>query len=199
MKVIGITGGIATGKSLVATYLRQNHYQVVCADELVAKILEKDENCFYKIAHFFPSVVTNNQDIDKKKLAKIIFNNKEQRNILNNIIHPIVRENIILKIEKAKEIQCNLFFIVVPLLFETNFDQLCDIIITVYCEQEIQIRRLMERDNIDREYALNKINAQMNIEEKIKLSDYVINNSSDNIETIKQIENILEEVKLNGL
>jgi dephospho-CoA kinase len=197
--IIGITGGIATGKSFFTNYLRDKGYQVICADEISKKVVEKDEKGYFKIIeHFGNNILDENKNINRKQLGYIIFNNEEKRLLLNNIVHPLVKQEMINKIQSLKK-DNKIIFIDVPLLFESSFDDLCDKIVVVYSKYEIQLKRLMERDKIEIDLAKNKINAQMDLSKKVLIADYVIDNSFDKENTIMQFEKFLKEVQEYGI
>lgn len=188
--IIGITGSIGTGKSVVTKYLANSGYPVLDSDLLAGEELENEE-VIKEIVSYFGELVLSNGKIDRKKLGELIFRNNSDRETLNRIIHP----RVIAKIEeKAKQAE-GLLFVDVPLLFEAKLEHLFAKIIVVYTSKETQLKRLMVRDRIDEEYALAKIAAQMDIEEKKKRADYLVNNEGDLENTYKQIENILRRIE----
>lgn len=191
-KVIGLTGSIATGKSQVSNYLRDKGIKVVDADliarDLVNIPLVKDE-----IKKAFGENIYVNENLDRKKLAEIVFNNDKKRNILNDIMHPHIYKIILDEIRNSKEI----VFVDIPLLFENEkvnekFGLSFDEIWFVYVDREKQIERLMKRDGISRDYAEKKINSQISVEEKRKKSDVIIDNSGTLEETFIQVEENLK-------
>lgn len=191
-KVIGLTGSIATGKSQVSKYLKDKCIKVVDADliarELVDIPIVKDE-----IKKAFGENIYVNENLDRKKLAEIVFNNDKKRDILNDIMHPHIYKIILDEIKNSKEI----VFVDIPLLFENEkvnekFGLKFDEIWLVYVDREIQIKRLMDRDGISRDYAEKKINSQISVEEKRKKADVIIDNSGTLEETFKQVEENLK-------
>lgn len=187
--IIGITGSIGTGKSTVTKYLLEKGYQVLDADKLAKEELEKDD-VISEIVLYFGEAVLKNGKINREYLGKLIFNDQKKREILNSIIHP----RVIARFEEAIRNTQGLLFIDIPLLFETKLEYLCDKILVVYTSKETQLKRLMERDRIDEEYAQTKISAQMDIEEKKKRADYLVYNDGDLEATFEQIENILRRI-----
>lgn len=187
--IIGITGSIGTGKSTVTKYLLEKGYQVLDADKLAKEELEKDD-VISEIVLYFGEAVLKNGKINREYLGKLIFNDQKKREILNSIIHP----RVIARFEEAIRNTQGLLFIDIPLLFETKLEYLCDKILVVYTSKETQLKRLMERDCIDEEYAQTKISAQMDIEEKKKRADYLVYNDGDLEATFEQIENILRRI-----
>ena len=187
-KVIGLTGSIATGKSQVSNYLRDKGIKVVDADLIARGVVDipivKDE-----IKKAFGENIYVNENLDRKKLAEIVFNNDKKRDILNDIMHPHIYKIILDEIKNSKEI----VFVDIPLLFENEkvnekFGLKFDEIWLVYVDREIQIKRLMDRDGISRDYAEKKINSQISVEEKRKKADVIIDNSGTLEETFKQVE-----------
>ncbi len=189
--VIGITGGIASGKSTVVKYLKNNGYNILDSDEIVKKLLTT-KNVIEQIKKQFGEEYIYNNKVDKTKLASLIFNNKEEREKLNAIIHPLVKlkltEGIKYSIDK-------IIFLDIPLLFEAKFEDICDKIIVVNIDKQINIKRLMTRDNITYDYALQKINSQMNLEEKISKADFIIDNSKDLCYTYNQTKDIIDKLE----
>ncbi|MCK9470944.1 MAG: dephospho-CoA kinase [Bacilli bacterium] len=192
--VIGITGSIASGKSTVTRYLREQGYQIIDSDEIVHKLYEED-NVIKKIASSFSSEILENGKVDRKKLGQIIFNNKDKRLILNSIIHPLVIKKIKEKTSSYKGKLENIIFVDIPLLYEENLEHLVDKVIVIYLNQTKQIKRLMARDSIDEEYAIKKIKASMNLEVKKAKADYVIDNSFDLSNTYKETDEVLRRIK----
>lgn len=187
--VYGITGSIATGKSTVSNYLRSLGYLVIDSDKIVHELL-KTKIIIDKIVSVFGKDVLVNNQLDKKLLAKLIFNDDSLRNRLNSIIHKEVFNVIERRIN-----ECGLpfAFIDVPLLFEAGFDVLCNKTICVYVNKETEVTRLMNRDNIDEDFAIKKISSQMSIEDKKLKANYIIDNSGDLCYTYKQIDELLNK------
>jgi len=187
--VIGITGSIGTGKSTVSKYLQNKGYRVLDADVIAKGELEDPEVAAEIAAVFGPEILTDGQVV-RKKLGGLIFRDSEKRKKLNALIHP----RVIKTIEEELESTEGLVFVDIPLLYEAGLEYLCDKILVVYASRRTQIARLTERDGIGEEYALLKIEAQMDIEEKKKLADFLVDNEGSPAETFAQIENILRRV-----
>lgn len=190
MKVLGITGSIATGKSTVTNYLKEQGYLVVDSDKLAYDALTIDEACIAQVKARF-----NLPDgpIDRKGLGKIIFNDQQAKKDLEAIIHPYVINKIQATIAANQNLE--LIFLDIPLLFESNLEYLCDEIIVVYLNEEEEIKRLMQRDNIDEAYARLIISNQMSIEEKKQRGDIVLDNNCGLEELYGQIDNLLKAGK----
>ena len=193
-KIIGLTGSIATGKSQVSKYLKDKGIKVVDAD-LIARDVANYKSVKNKIKKVFGDDLYIDDQLDRKKLAEIIFAKKIQREKLNDIMHPEIYKEIN-KETKGKE---DLVFVDIPLLFENEdinkkYGLEFDEIWLVYVDRETQIKRLMKRDEISREYAEKKINSQIPIEEKRKKADVIIDNSGTLEETFKKVEKNLKKL-----
>lgn len=192
-KIIGLTGSIATGKSQVSNYLKDKGIKVVDAD-LIARDVANYKSVKNKIKKVFGDDLYINDQLDRKKLAEIIFANKIHRQKLNGIMHPEIYKEINKK-TRGKE---DLVFVDIPLLFENEdvnkkYGLEFDEIWLVYVDRETQIKRLMDRDGISREYAEKKINSQISVEEKRKKADVIIDNSGTLEETFAQVEENLKK------
>lgn len=193
-KIIGLTGSIATGKSQVSNYLKDKGIKVVDADLIARDVVDitivKDE-----IKKTFGKNIYINENLDRKKLAEIVFSSDKKRNILNDIMHPHIYKIILDEIKNSKD----LIFVDIPLLFENEdinkkYGLEFDEIWLVYVDRETQIKRLMNRDGISREYAEKKINSQISVEEKRKKADVIIDNSGSLEETFAQVEEKLKKL-----
>lgn len=190
-KVIGITGSIATGKSSVSNYIKSKGYVVIDSDELVHKLYLKDGILYNKLISYFGESIKGIDQIDRNALRNIVFNDMNKLQALNSITHPIIFDELKKVIES---LNVDLIFIDVPLLFEAGFEKLCDKVVVVYTNIDIEIKRLMKRDNINKDEAYLKISKQIGIEAKAKRADYVIDNSRDFNNTKKQIDELLERI-----
>ena len=187
MKVLGITGSIATGKSTVTNYLKQRGYLVVDSDKLAYDALTIDEVCIKQTKNRFDLPAG---PIDRKALGRIVFNDRKAKKDLEDIIHPYVIKRI--KDVIADNQDKKFIFLDIPLLFENNLEYLCDKIIVVYLNEQEEIKRLMKRDNIDEDYARLIIGNQMSIEEKKMRADIVLDNNQGLDELYQQIETLLK-------
>lgn len=191
-KVIGVTGGIASGKSNVISIIKRQGFKVIDCD-LINHNLQKINMPIYNAIKeaFGSSYFLDNGELDRKKLGELIFHNENEKLKLNSISHPIIKEEVLKEINKADGI----VFVDVPLLYESKFDSLCDKVICVYLNKDTQIERLMERDHIDYSYAKSKIASQMDLDQKRDLADYVIDSKGSFQETERQVLKILEMIK----
>ena len=189
--IIGLTGGIASGKSTVSKYLAEKGFKVYDADKIAKDISEKKLVQEEIIATFGDKILEENRNIDRKKLKEIVFEDKEKLKQLNAIIHPKVIDFY----KKLKEKNTDEIIIFdVPLLFESGIEKFCDKILVVISDYEIQLNRIVERDKIDRELASKIIKSQLSNKERIKKADVVIENNSSLEDLFEKIERFCEEI-----
>jgi len=174
--VIGLTGGIASGKSTVAEMFRELGAEIVSADTLVHRILQEDAAVRSEIVREFGrEIVLPNGEIDRKALGRIVFSDEKKRILLEHIIHP----KVIAQLERiAREFRRSgrgVLILEIPLLVESKLLYIVDKVIVVSAEQETQIERLMKRDSIDMEAAIFRIDSQMPLYEKARFADWLIN------------------------
>ena len=189
--IIGLTGGIASGKSTVSKYLAEKGFKVYDADKIAKDISEKKLVQEEIILTFGDKILDENGNVDRKKLKEIVFEDKEKLKQLNAIIHPKVID--FYKELKEKNTDEIIFFDV-PLLFESGIDKFCDKILVVISDYEIQLNRIVKRDKIDRELASKIIKSQISNEERIKKADVVIENNSSLEDLFEKIERFCEEI-----
>lgn len=180
-KIIGITGGIASGKSTFSDFIKQEGYTVIFSDQIGHEVLDYPE-IKNKLCHLFDKNILTNNQIDRNKLRKIVFNDEQKRKQLNQIVHPEI-----LKVLDEMVDHCNFeyLFFEIPLLFETGMQSCFDFIALIHVDNEIQIERLITRNNYTAEEAERIINSQMPDIVKIPLSDLTVDNSS----TISHLHN----------
>lgn len=197
MKLIGLTGSIATGKSTVARVFKDLGFYVIDADEVAHSVYKKGEKAYFEILKVFgKGILDENGEINRKKLGKLVLNDKKKLSLLEKIVHPLVEQKRLEILRRIKNEDPRAFVIYdVPLLFEKNLKSMFDCVIVVYVPQEIQIKRLMKRDRISKDEALKKVSLQLSIEEKKRLADIVIDNSKTLKETQKQVEDIVKKIK----
>lgn len=192
--ILGLTGGIASGKSTVTNMLKSLGIVIIDADLIAREVVETGEEAYNKIVEVFgDSIIHNDGSINREKLGSIVFNNVEKRTILNNIVHPAIREKMnYLKNEYIKNGE-KIIVLDIPLLFESKLTHLVDKIILVYVDREVQRERLMARNGLTVDEAEARINSQMSLKEKIPLADAVINNNGSVTETSNQLLNVLQK------
>ena len=188
--VVGITGSIASGKSLVSNYLKSKNYPVVDSDKISHEVLFLKEVKTELINVFGSEILNDEKEINRKALGYIIFNDLEKQKQLQNIVVPYIIDEI----KKQINSYTGLVFLDAPLLIEYDLLYLVNKVIVVSVDLDIQIQRLMKRDNITKEYALKKINSALSREEKEKYADYIVNNNKDINNTYNQVEDILQKL-----
>jgi dephospho-CoA kinase len=176
--VIGLTGGIGSGKSTVTAILRRLGAFVVDADALAHAVLAPGAPAVDEVAAAFPGVVTDGV-VDRARLAELVFSQEEARARLNAIVHPRVRKMIREALEEAAMAGEAVAVLDVPLLIEAGLHHEVDEVWVVYADEEEQLTRIMERNHVDRETALARIRAQMPLSEKVRYADVVIDNRGD--------------------
>lgn len=192
--LIGITGGIATGKSTVSNIILEKGYPLIDADKIAREVVTVNRPAYLKILQEFGEIILlEDKNIDRNALGKIIFEDENSRIKLNRIVHPYIFESIKLKIDKLSQ-KNNIIFLDIPLLFEQydlwekyniNFQEIW----LIYVNKDVQINRLIKRDNITEREALSKIDSQMPIDAKKAKSSKIIDNSGD----LKYLENQIDK------
>jgi len=198
--VIGLTGGIGTGKSTISQILREKKFPVIDLDVISHEIIKFPKVIKKIVENFGKEILENSSNFENKnneiqvsreKLGKIIFENREKRLLLNSIMHPEILRVMREQVSKYKK-NNKIVFVEIQLLFEVQWEKEFDYILLVSTKKSTQIRRILERDNRSENDALNIINSQMSLEEKRKRSDFVIENDG-NIEELKEkIDTFLE-------
>ncbi|MFZ7102699.1 MAG: dephospho-CoA kinase [Peptococcaceae bacterium] len=196
MIIVGLTGGIASGKSTVSNYLRQLGAVIIDADQLARKVVEPGERAWQKIQdHFGGQALNEDQTLNRKKIGEIVFADTTQLEILNKIIHPeVIREakKMIAKYQKQGNIK--LIVIDAPLLIEAGMEKLVDEVWVINVEPEVQIKRTMERDKLSRDAALNRLKSQLPTSEKLKYADRIIDNNKNVEDTLAQVKKVWLEM-----
>lgn len=182
MKLIGLTGGIGSGKTTALNKFKELGVPCFVTDDEAKKLYNIPSFCTELTKHFGDKILDNNGQIDKKSLAKIVFSNQEELNILNSLIHPRVRQRFFEWCKEIEHSNKNTPYIIIEsaILYETGLNKMLDGVIVVYLEKEERIKRAMLRDNATREQIESRISKQMPDEEKLKLADFVILNYEGN-------------------
>ena len=196
MKLLGLTGGIASGKSTVAAILRRLGAAIINADELSREVVQPGQDAWKEIISTFgPDIVQEDQTLDRRKLRKIVFDNPEARKKLEAIIHPRVRALAERRISELATAGNSIIVYEVPLLFEGQIHLWLRPVILVACEIETQKNRLVERDHLTEIEAQQHVDAQMSLEEKPQLADYVIENDGNLKDLEKQVRAVLHKIQ----
>ncbi|MDR0846381.1 MAG: dephospho-CoA kinase [Lactobacillales bacterium] len=197
---MGITGGIATGKSTASLYLTSQGYTVIDADKIAHQILELPEIIERLEQSFGPTILTEQGLIDRKKLGAIAFVSEKEIAKLNAITQPLIRKTILEEIAKEKQTQIQegkknkIIFVDIPLLFEMNYEKEFDKIIVLSTDEKTQITRIKQRDNITKKQAQDIINRQLPLATKAAKADYVIDTTGLEAQTQAQLKNTLKEI-----
>jgi len=195
--IIGLTGSIGTGKSMIANKFKQLNIPVVDADIIAREVVEPGEDAYNKIvAAFGEEILQQDKTLDRAKLGEIVFGDEEKRKTLNDIIHPAIRQEMIRRRDEhvAKNVPCVVLDI--PLLYESKLTEFVEKIIVVTVEQDVQLERILGRDDITKKEALQRINSQIPVSEKEKWADAVINNNGTISQSEEQLVHILTEWKV---
>lgn len=190
-KIIGLTGGIGSGKTTIANYIKSLGIPVYIADEEARKLMDTNE-MIHEISKVFGSQIISNGKLNRQELANLVFENPEKLQLLNNIVHPKVKKHFTNWIEKHKKHP--LLVKEAAILFESGAYKECDVVISVTAPIETRLKRVIERDKTDKESVLKRMQNQLTDEERIAKSDYVIHNLSVE-DTQNQVDKILNLLK----
>lgn len=197
MRVFGITGGIATGKSTVSGMIEKLGFTVIDADQIAHQVMEPGQEAYEKVVeHFGDNILLDDGRIDRKKLGAIVFHDEKKRQLLNSLVHPAVRKEMYSLMEAAKKRGEKAVFLDIPLLYENGLEHLVEKVIVVYTDEGTQLERLMARNHLTREDALARIRSQMPIEEKKNRADEVIDNRGSLEKTREQLRKVLQKYNL---
>lgn len=189
--VLGLTGGISTGKSTASQLFLQQGFPVIDADIIAREVVELGTPGLNALVSLFGTeILTTTHSLDRKKLSQIIFSDSEKRKSLNQALDKYIRRQIKKKINQLKQ-YAPLIIVDIPLLYEANYENYVDLVALVYIPEDMQLLRLMARDMISKEEALDKIQAQYSIEEKKQKATIIFDNQKTVIELEKQIKSWL--------
>ncbi len=192
MYIIGVTGGIACGKSTVSNELSKYGAKIINADNIAHWQLAPGGEIYNAyIEHFGRDILNDEGLIDRQKVAAIVFNDKEQLAWINDLAHPILLKHVRQRLVKYQSEGVTLAVLDVPLLFEAGWEKECDEVWVVHLKQGRQVARLMERNNLTFEEASGRIKAQMSGKERRKRADVVIDNNDSKISTKSQIKRLI--------
>jgi len=192
---IGLTGGIASGKTTITNYIRKHkNIPILDADHLSRELIKPNTYGYKKILDYFGNKIIDNNNnseklINRKLLRNIIFKNSESKEWIEKLLHPLIKEKMIEECSQYKNNET--IVLVIPLLFEAKFEDICTEIWLVKCPKELQKKRLIKRDKISEKEAYESINLQLSFEEKRKFSDIILDNSDDQNKWIKTIKELL--------
>jgi len=197
MLIVGLTGGIASGKSLATRILRELGAHIIDADKIVHDLLAPGQDaCREVVGHFGKEILLPDGSIDRRKLGDIIFSHPEERSWLNQCIHPRVFQVYQTQVHYLRERQPDAIVVMdAALLIETGYHKHMDRLIVVYADQKDQVKRLMERDRFTLEQAVARISSQMPLADKRKYADYVIENIGTREATEQQTREVFEKLR----
>lgn len=195
--LLGVTGGIATGKTVVSKMLEEMGAPIIDFDIIARQVVEPKKPAWQEIvAYFGEQVLQEDRNLDRKKLSDIVFQDLEKRKKLEGFTHPRISEEFLRQVNEITNTNPDAIIqVVIPLLIELNLQYRFHKILVVYSPKEMQIERLMKRDGITKEAAANILKAQLPIDEKIGYADFVIHNEGSMEETRKQVEELWESLK----
>jgi len=195
VKLIGLTGGIASGKSTVAAILKRLGAAVINADELSREVVQPGKDAWKEIVDAFgPGIIQEDHTLNRRKLRKIVFDDPAARGKLEAIIHPRVRALAEARIHELATAGQSVIVYEVPLLFEAHIHHWVRPVILVACDATTQIKRLTQRDHLTALEAQKHIDAQLSLDEKRKLADYVIENNGSLEKLEEQVRSVLDEI-----
>jgi dephospho-CoA kinase len=195
--VIGLTGGIATGKSFVSEYLRELGAEIIDADEIARQVVQPGKSALREIVtEFGESVLNADGSLNRKKLGELVFSDPVKLDRLNRITHPYILAEIRMLLKKFRTSNtCRMIVLDAPLLFEVGLDSLVDEVWVVAVDYHTQLKRLMNRDNLTEDEAKCRIAAQMPLDEKVEKAQYIIDNSFSPEETKQQVKRLWDDKK----
>ncbi|CAF1937046.1 unnamed protein product [Rotaria magnacalcarata] len=199
MLIIGLTGGIATGKSSASAYFKSQGIPIVDADKIARLVVEPDRPAYYQILKQFGHLnilETNSRLLDRKRLGDVIFTNEQMRKQLNRCTHSYIRREALKQLIGSFFQFKSIVIWDVPLLFEVGLNRFLANTLVIFCDQTVQLDHLKKRDNIsDDEQALKRINAQMDLNEKCRRARYIIDNNSTKDVLHKQLKDFLTKIQ----
>lgn len=192
-KIIGITGGIASGKSTVTNYLRQKGYQVIDADQVVHELQAKGGKLYQALVSWLGSAILNEAgELDRPKLSQLIFSSQENLAKSSRLQNDIIRQELANRRDQLAKIE-ETFFMDIPLLFEQDYADWFDKVWLVDVSKGTQLERLMARNNLSKEEAQQRIAAQLSLAEKRQRAEIVIDNNGALSDTLKQVQALLDK------
>ncbi|KAF7491443.1 Dephospho-CoA kinase domain-containing protein [Sarcoptes scabiei] len=197
MYLIGLTGSIGTGKSTISDYLVSKNIPVIDADQIARDVVKPRTKCWEAIRkHFTNEVILPDGQLDRKKLASIIFNNPSERKLLNSITHPEIQKRTLLRIIYHFLTFQSFVVLDIPLLFEESiFRRYLSYIIVVKCNSDEQMKRIKLRNGWNDQEVRSRIASQMSIEKKCSLADYVIDNDGSISHSYQQLQTIIDNLR----
>lgn len=196
MFIIGLTGGIASGKSTVTMILKQLGIPVCDTDELARIVVEKhSEGLAQLVATFTEIILTPEKTLDRQKLSALIFDDPQKRQQVNSILHPLIFQKVNQWLDEQEAMQADMVVVDVPLLYEVGYDKQVDAVLVVAVDETCQKERLMLRNQLSEQEADARLKAQLPLSSKVKRADFVVDNNGTLQETIQQVQTLVETIK----
>ena len=194
-KILGLTGGIACGKSTISAYLKEFGIPVIDADECSRAVVEKGSIGLEKLTEIFGNkILEKDGTLNRKAIGQIVFSDSEQLSLLNSVMEPLIREEIFRRLNQ--ENTADLVVLDAPLLIEQHYDKICDFIMTIDVPKKIQLERLIERDKLSEDEAKSRIESQLSSRERNGFADVVIDSSGTVEQTRKQVIKWLKTINV---
>ena len=191
-RIIGITGGIASGKSTVTNFLRQEGFQVVDADAVVHQLQKPDGRLFEALVqHFGQEIILEYGELNRSLLARLIFSNPQEQEWPKRIQGEIIREELATLRDQLAQTE-EIFFMDIPLLFEQDYSAWFDETWLVYVDRDVQVERLMKRDHLSKEEAESRLAAQWPLEKKKDLASHILDNNGNQEQLLAQVVSLFE-------
>ncbi|BGP20727.1 hypothetical protein JCM10213_001029 [Rhodosporidiobolus nylandii] len=196
MLIVGLTGGIASGKSTVTSLFKEQHLPVIDLDVLARVAVEPDSYALSAlVAHFGKRILREDGTLNREALGQIVFNDEKERKVLNSIVHPAVRRLLAWELVKAWLRGERVCVVDAPLLIEAGLWRFCGAIVVVYCSEILQLQRLRARNNLSLADAQSRLCAQMPLSSKLVFADYVIDNSGPLNDLDAQVERVVGKLR----
>lgn len=197
-RIIGLTGGIACGKSTVSAYLQQRGAVIIDGDKIARELSEPHRAIWQAyVNHFGTKILNDDNSLNRRLIGQIVFTDEKEKNWMNSTMHPLIKEAIMNKIEICRRNKTAVVVLDIPLLYEAGWDKFADEVWVVKISRQLQIERIQERDKLTRQEAESRIDAQMPLEEKAKRADVVIDSSTAPEITLAKVARICAEKNLN--
>ena len=193
--VVGLTGQSGSGKTTVSDIFRENGFEVINADLISRKVMEKGSECLKEVSESFENVLLDNGTLNRRKLAEYIFSDKDKKELLNSITYPYITREVLHNIEEMSQNNKNLILLDAPTLFESRADDFCELVISIISDRENRLERIIERDGISRELAEKRLASQYDNKFYIDNSDYIIKNNKTVEELKLKAKEVSDKIK----
>jgi dephospho-CoA kinase len=196
MNLIGITGGIGSGKTTVSQVFKDLNFTIIDADAVAREVVEPGRYELEELKNAFGFEIMNGPVLNRRKLGEIVFENSAKLELLNSILQPAIKQNIEIKIDYFKNSEnVENLILDIPLLYERGWENKTDFVIVADANLELRISRIEKRDSIDRDAAIQRMRSQIPLAEKVAKADFVIDNNGDKEKTIKQVQDLIKKNK----